>query len=85
MGDCLGHKHVMLCHDYAISTIKNLVHGLEEIVGLVQMDALLPALTRFLMAFKIWIMSNENTCLRLLFADLSQTESNTLAQFSDTP
>lgn len=75
---CLGHKHIVLSHNNTISTIKDLVHGLKEIIGLIEMYTLLPALTSFLVALKIWIMSNENTCLGLLFSDLPQTKCNTL-------
>jgi hypothetical protein len=49
----------MVSHDDAISSIKRLVLGLEEIIRVVEMNTLLPSFSCLLVSLKIWIMSDE--------------------------
>mgnify|MGYP001218296232 CR=1 FL=1 len=83
--DGLGDEHVVLRHDDAVTSIEDFVHGLEEVVGLVEVDALLPSLAGLLVALEIRVVSDEDSGLRLLLAKLAEAESDAGRLLRDAP
>jgi len=83
--DGLGDEHVVLCHDDAVTSIEDFVHGLEEVVRLVEVDALLPSLTGLLVALEVWVVRDEDAGLGLLLADFAEAKSDALRLLGDTP
>lgn len=83
--DGLGDEHVVLRHDDAVTSIEDFVHGLEEVVGLVEVDALLPSLAGLLVALEVWVVCDEDAGLRLLLADFAEAKSDALRLLGDTP
>lgn len=64
--DGLRYKHVVLRHDDAVAGSERLLLSLEEVVGVVQVHGLLPALTRLLVTLERRVVSNEDAGLIVL-------------------
>mmetsp|Transcript_29703 Transcript_29703/g.45281 ORF Transcript_29703/g.45281 Transcript_29703/m.45281 type:complete len:288 (+) Transcript_29703:1730-2593(+) len=58
--DSLGHEHIMVGHHDGVASVKGLLLGLEEVIRVIQVDALLPSLARSLVSLHIRLMGDEN-------------------------
>jgi hypothetical protein len=58
----------MIGHDDAVSSVKGLMLGLEEVIRVVQVDVLVPSLLGSLVPSKIWVGGDENSCLDVFMA-----------------
>ena len=85
VGYGLRHEHVVLRHHNAVATDEDFVHRLEEVVGLVQVDAFLPSLSGLLVTLEIRVVSDEDSGLRLLLAKLTEAVSNAGGLLGDAP
>jgi hypothetical protein len=50
----------MIGHDNAVTSVESVVLCLEEVVRVVEVDALLPSFSSLLMSLEIWVMSDED-------------------------
>jgi len=47
-------------HDNTVTGIEGVVLSLEEVIRVVEVDALLPSFSCLLVAFEIWVVSDED-------------------------
>jgi hypothetical protein len=51
----------MIGHNYAVTCIQGVVLSLEKIVGVVEVNALLPSFSCLLVSLEIWVVSDEDS------------------------
>jgi len=56
----------MVGHDDAIACVEGIFLGLKEVIRVVEVYALLPALSGFLVSLEVWVVSDEDPRLNIL-------------------
>jgi hypothetical protein len=73
----------MIGHDYAVTCIKSIVLCLEEVIGVIEVDTLLPSFSCFLVSLEIRVVSNEDSRLNILSAKATREGGSSPCKIED--